>query len=130
MDGSLVSSNFSLVYYNEGTPSTKDKDPMIFPSGLPCWTHNSSIGSPSHMAEEASCATHVLYWISTQSVIHDHGSLHTSPYSCSTNQTSLCGPWLFLTNPVSISQLEYSAILVYQHLPQTPAPALVSVPQC
>ena len=29
MDGSLVYSNFSLVYYNEGTPSTKDKDPMI-----------------------------------------------------------------------------------------------------
>ena len=29
MDGSLVSSNFSLVYYYEGTPSTKDKDPMV-----------------------------------------------------------------------------------------------------
>ena len=29
MDGSLISSNFSLLNYNEGTPSTKDRDPMI-----------------------------------------------------------------------------------------------------
>ena len=75
------------------------------PLGLTCRIELPSSGTPSQMAEEASCTAHVLNWIGTQSVLHNH--MHISPHSCTTNVTLMHGPWLLLANPVSVLQLKY-----------------------
>ena len=83
--------------------------------------NNFGTSTPSQMAEETSCATPVLYWISSQSVLCNH--MHILPYSCTTSQTPLYGPWLFLANPALVLQLKYLAILMHK----PPAPALIVV---
>ena len=72
--------------------------------------HNSSTISLSQMAVEALPIALVLYWSSTQSVLCDY--MYTPSHSYTTNLTHLYCPWLFLAIPVSVPQLEYSAILI------------------
>ena len=73
------------------------------PSEVPYWTVIFSIGIPSQTAEEASCTTTVLNWTGTQSVLHDH--MHTSPHSCTTNQTlQLLEYWVILLLLVPIAE--------------------------
>ena len=80
------------------------------------------ISAPGPFSDGREGTTCFLRAALEQYPIHNH--MHTSPHSYITYQIPLHGPWLFLINPVSVLQFEYSVILMRQ----PPAPNLSSGP--